>query len=64
MPGKAAYLALENDPDLEFEHYLGEKLSRTVTEVRSMDNAEFVMWTRYYARKAQRRELEQRMAGG
>lgn len=62
MPGKAAYLALENDPDLEFEHYLGEKLGRTVREVREMDNAEFVRWTRYFARKAQARELAEKMA--
>lgn len=62
MPGKAAYLALENDPDLEFEHYLAEKLGRFVAEVRRMDNTEFVRWTRYYARKAQARELAEKMA--
>ena len=27
-----------------------------------MDNAEFVLWSRYYARKAQARELAARMA--
>jgi hypothetical protein len=61
-PGKAAYLALENDPDLEFEHYLAEKLSMTVAEVREMDNAEFVRWTRFYARRAQAKQLASRMA--
>ena len=63
MPGKAAYLELENDPELEFEHFLGEKLGRTVAEVRDMDHAEFVRWSRYYMREGQRRELECKMAG-
>ena len=63
MPGKAAWLALENDPDLEFEFYLAQKLSRTVAELRLMGNDEFVLWTRFYARKAQAEELERLRAG-
>jgi hypothetical protein len=37
---------------------LAEILGRTVDELRqTMSNAEFVQWTRYLARKAQRAEL-------
>lgn len=37
----------------------------TVGELRQrMSNAEFVYWTRYYALKAQREELERLKAGG
>lgn len=64
MPGKAAYLRLENEPGLEFEFYLAQKLSRTVAELRGMGNDEFVLWTRFYARKAQADELERLKAGG
>jgi len=64
VPGKAAYLAFESDPDLEFEYVLAEKLGRTVAELRAtIANAEFVMWSRYYARKHQREELARMMAG-
>jgi allophanate hydrolase subunit 2 len=36
----------------------------TVAELRSrMGHDEFVMWTRYYARKAQTLELERQKAG-
>jgi hypothetical protein len=55
---------LENEPDLEFEFYLAEKLSRTVAELRdTLSNAEYVLWTRFYARKAQAEELERLRAG-
>lgn len=65
MPGKAAYLRLETEPDLEFEFYLAQKLSMTVGEMRArMGNDEFVMWTRFFARKAQAEELERLKAGG
>ena len=63
MPGKAAYLDLENDPDLEFEFYLAETLSMTRAEVLEMDQAEFVLWSRYLARQAQARQLAELMAG-
>jgi hypothetical protein len=54
---------MENSPDLEFEHYLAEKLGRTVTELRdTVSNEEFVRWWIYYARKAQRTELAHKMA--
>lgn len=65
MPGKAAYLALENDPDLEFEFYLAYKLGMTVAEMRArMGNDEYVLWTRFFMRKQQAAELERLRAGG
>jgi len=43
---------------------LAAQLGRTVAELRAaMGNAEFVMWSRYYARKHQREELAQKRAG-
>lgn len=36
----------------------------TVRRLRAeMDNGEFVLWTRFYARKQQRDELAQKMGG-
>lgn len=65
MRRKAAYLALHNSPDLEFEHYLAVKLGKTVRQLRAeMDNAEFVRWAMYYARIAQEQELERLKNGG
>jgi hypothetical protein len=47
-----------------FEFLLAQKLSRTVDELRhSISNAEYVEWGVYYARIAQRQELENLMAG-
>jgi allophanate hydrolase subunit 2 len=64
VPGKAAYVRLENDADLEFEFMLAEKLGRTVAELRAtLDNAEFVLWSRFYARRNQQAELARLMAG-
>lgn len=42
---------------------LAQKLGRTVAELRQMGNDEFVRWQVYYARKAQREELERLKAG-
>ena len=65
VPAKAAYLELEDDPDVEFEHYLAVKLGMTVGEMRTrMTNAEFVRWNMYYARLAQQQELERLQRGG
>jgi hypothetical protein len=65
VPAKAAYLALQERPDLEFEHYLAVKLSMTVQELRDrMTHAEFLRWDMYYARLAQQQELEQLKAKG
>jgi len=57
MPPKA-YLEFE-DPEsgAEFEFFLASKLHRTVAELDEMDNAEFVKWNVYFARKAQMEEL-------
>lgn len=64
MPGKAAYLAFENDPGLEFEYFLAQKLGMTVARLRAeMDGGEFVYWTRFYARKQQAQELARLTAG-
>lgn len=57
MPPKATYMAMETNPELEFEFYLAQKLGRTVAELRQMSQAEFVGWGIYYGRKAQREEL-------
>ena len=57
MPRKAAYLAMETT-DLEFEHYLAERLHMTVGRLRQeMSAEEFMRWSVYYGRKAQRQEL-------
>lgn len=50
--------------DLEFEFFLAEKLSKTVGEVREMPSEEFQQWAIYYARKAQKRQLEHLRKGG
>lgn len=58
VPGKAAYRALDGDDDLEFEFYLAEKLGLIVADMRArMPQAEFVLWTRYYARLNQRQQV-------
>jgi hypothetical protein len=66
VPGKAAYLALENDPDLEFEFYLARQIGgMTVAEMRQrMGNDEYVLWTRFFMRKQQAEELANLRAGG
>lgn len=65
MPRKAAYLALETNPTLEFELFLAQKLGMTRDRLRTeMSNEEFLHWSVYYARKAQREELETLKAKG
>jgi hypothetical protein len=49
---------METSPDLEFEHYLAQKLSMTVARLRDeMSAEEFMRWSVYYGRLAQRQEL-------
>lgn len=48
---------MESTPELEFEFYLAQKLGRTVAELRKMSQQEFVGWSVYYGRMAQREEL-------
>lgn len=58
MPGKAAYRRLADDPGLEFDFYLAAELHMTVAELGvRMDHSEYVMWSAYYARVAQRKQL-------
>lgn len=58
MRPKAAYLAMESSPDLEFEFYVADRLGMTVAQLRAeMSNEEFVAWGVYHGRKAQRAEL-------
>lgn len=61
VPRKAAYRAFEEklggDPALEWEHYIAEKLSMTVGELRiRMGHDEFVRWQVYYGRKSQQQQ--------
>lgn len=53
------YMKMESSPELEFEFYLAQKLGKSVAELRQMSQAEFLGWSVYYGRKAQRAELEQ-----
>lgn len=64
MPRKATWLLMEMT-ELEFEHYLAVKLARTVAELRrSLSQGEWMRWTVYYGRLAQRQEMERLKAGG
>jgi hypothetical protein len=51
---------MENRPDVEFDHFLVERLGwRSVAEMRAgLSGAEWLSWWVYFARKGQRRELE------
>lgn len=65
MPTKAAYLEFEENPDLEFEFYLADRMGCTVGELRErMPAAEYVGWCVFHSRKAQRQELEALKARG
>jgi hypothetical protein len=47
--------------ELEFEFYLAERLGMTVATLRrTMSAFEFMQWSVYYGRKAQRQELAAR----
>lgn len=64
VPTKAAYQQMETNPETEFEHFLAAKLSMTVADLRErMGNDEFVHWSIYYQRIAQREELERLRRG-
>lgn len=53
------YLEMEYSPDLEFDFYLAERLGMTVEEMRRQVSArEYLGWSIFYGRKAQRIELE------
>jgi hypothetical protein len=56
---------MEASPDLEFDHFLAEKLGLSVERMRrEISSAEYVDWSVYYARRAQREQLERLRAGG
>lgn len=56
---------MDQDPTLEFEFFLAQKLGMTVDAMRrSMSSEEFTGWGMYYARKAQREELARLQSGG
>ncbi len=60
-----AYEMFEASPDLEFDHFLAAKLGMTVARLRAeIGNDEYVHWQVYFARKAQREELELAKARG
>lgn len=51
-------MEMETDPTTEFEFYLAQKLGMTVGRLREdMSAEEFMRWTVYYGRKAQREEM-------
>lgn len=55
---------MEADPALEFELFLAQKLGMTRARLREeMSADEFVHWSVFYARKAQREELARKEAG-
>lgn len=59
MPTRRLTKALETTPALEFEFFLAAKLHMTVDRLRrELSNDEFVHWGVYYARLAQRAEME------
>lgn len=64
MPRRRPTKALESEPGLEFDFFLAEKLHMTVADMRErMTMHEYLHWSMYYSRKAQRRELERLRAG-
>ncbi len=63
-PRRSPKALLDEENDLEFQFFLAQKLSMTVAELRDrMTHAEYVGWSRYFAVKAQREELERLKAG-
>ena len=63
MPTKVAYLEIEENDDIAFEFFLGEKLGKSIAEIRELDNLEFMRWGVWFARKAQQKELAQKQGG-
>jgi len=56
---------MEADPTLEFDFYLADRLSMTVDRMRrEMSAEEYLGWSVFHARKAQRAELERKRAKG
>lgn len=56
--------AIEENPEVELEFYLADRLSMTVADLRRrMGQREFVGWYVYLGRKAQIQELATKMRG-
>lgn len=52
------YLRFEASPDEEFDYMLARDLGMTVARLRAeLSNDEYVSWSVYYGRRAQRQEL-------
>ena len=63
MPTKVMYLEFEEDGALEFTFFLAQKLSMTVSQLQlKMSQKEFMQWSMYYQRDAQRKELASKKA--
>jgi hypothetical protein len=63
-PPKATFQRFEASPDLEFDYLLAEKLGMLVADLRErMTGDEYLGWTVYFQRKAQRAELAAKKAG-
>lgn len=58
------WLRFETDGDFGWDYFLAEKLGRTVGEIRRIPLEEWIGWTVYYGRDAQRKELDRLKAGG
>lgn len=56
--------AIEENPEIELEFYLADRLGMTVATLRrTMSQHEFVGWYVYLGRKAQIQELATKMRG-
>jgi hypothetical protein len=50
--------SFETNRDLEFDFFLAEQLGMTVARMRAeLSNDEYVYWSVYFGRKAQRQQL-------
>lgn len=54
------WLRLETDPSFNFDFFLAEKLRMSLGQVRQMAYADWLAWSVYFGREAQRRELANR----
>lgn len=53
------YRLMEERPDVEFDYFLARELRMTVDEMRrTVSGEEYLGWSTFYKRKAQREELE------
>jgi hypothetical protein len=57
------YKHLEANPDVEFEFFLADRLGMMVATLRDVMSAdEFLGWSMFHARRAQRRQLSELQA--